>query len=323
MGPGPVLKVEDLRVSFSTRRGVGMAVNGVSFEVKKGETLGLVGESGCGKSTVALSIMKLLPRPPAKFEGGRVLFEGEDLMAMDEEEVRSYRGRHIGMIFQDPMSSLNPVYNINFQVAEPLRIHQGLRGSALVDQVVTLLRRMRIPAPENRARDYPHQFSGGMRQRVVGSIALSCEPELIIADEPTTALDATIQAQYLNLLRELQEDTGVAILLITHDFSVVAKMCHRVAVMYAGTIVETAEVETIFNNPAHPYTQALMAAVPDIAAWKGHLSPIDGSPPSIYETHRGCPFAPRCAVVQDRCREEAPPETQRAKEHGVRCWLHV
>lgn len=318
-----VLRVEDLKVSFHTKRGIGQAVNGVSFAVKRGETLGLVGESGCGKSTTAMSIVRLLPQPPARIESGRVMFDGEDLLALDEEEMRAYRGQQIGMIFQDPMSSLNPVYNISFQVGEGLRIHQGLRGQTLMDRVVMLLTRLRIPAPESRARDFPHQFSGGMRQRVVGSIAISCQPKLIIADEPTTALDATIQAQFLSLLRELQNEMGVAILLITHDFSVVSKMCHRVAVMYAGAIVEMAPLDTIFNNPSHPYTKALMSAVPDIAAWKGRLTPIEGAPPSIYQKLQGCPFAPRCPAVMDRCREAVPPITHLTEDHEVQCWLHV
>ena len=265
-GDDVVLDVRDLRTHFFTRRGVGKAVDGVSFTLRRGETLGLVGESGCGKSMTCLSILRLHPRPASRIVGGQVLFRGEDLLQKSEPEMRRYRGRHLAMILQDPMTALNPVFTVGNQLAEPLRLHQRLRGRTLWQQAAEVMRLVRIPAPETRLGAYPHQLSGGMRQRAVGAIALSCNPDVLIADEPTTALDVTIQAAYLALLKEIQARVGLSILFVTHDFGVVARMCDRVAVMYAGKIVELADTRTLFERPAHPYTEALLHSVPDVQA---------------------------------------------------------
>jgi len=320
---GPVLSVHDLTVRFETRRGSGVAVKNVSFDLAAGETLGLVGESGCGKSTTAMAIARVLPRPAARIESGRILLEGRDLLTLPEAELRGIRGRELTMILQDPLSALNPVFSIGTQVAEPLRIHQNLRGGTLRRKVVELLEMLRIPEAERRLRDFPHQFSGGMRQRVVGAIAASCDPKVLIADEPTTALDVTVQAAYLRLLKEIQARTGVAILFITHDFAVVARMCDRVAVMYAGEIVEEAPTTRLFEQPAHPYTRALLRSVPDVREEVDRLVLIEGTPPSIFDRTPGCPFAPRCADVMDRCRREAPPEFTLAHGQRARCWNHA
>ena len=257
-----VLEVKDLQTYFVTRWGVTKAVDGVSFNLRKGETLGIVGESGSGKSVTVSSVMRLIPSPPGHIVGGEILLEGENLLDLDESEMNKVRGDKIAMVLQDPMTALNPVFDIEDQVGEALKIHEGLKGTGLKETVIDMLRKVRIPAPDTRMKDYPHQLSGGMRQRVVGAIGISCNPSVLIADEPTTSLDATIQAQYLNLLRDLQEDTGVGIIFITHDFGIVAKMCDRVAVMYAGKIVEQGTVTEIFDNPLHPYTEALIRSVP-------------------------------------------------------------
>jgi oligopeptide/dipeptide ABC transporter ATP-binding protein len=322
--PGEVvLEVRDLRTHFVTRRGVGRAVDGVSFDLHRGETLGLVGESGCGKSVTCLSIVRLHPRPAARIVGGQVRFGGVDLLALPESIMRRYRGRHLAMILQDPMTALNPVFTIGNQLAEPLRLHGGLRGRRLWQRAAEAMRLVRIPAPEARLRAYPHQLSGGMRQRAVGAIALSCEPDVLIADEPTTALDVTIQAAYLALLREIQARTGLAILFVTHDFAVVARMCDRVAVMYAGRIVELGDTATVLARPAHPYTEALLRSVPDLDAPPARLYSIEGQPPSIYAPAPGCPFAPRCPLVEPRCRVEFPPARTPAPGQTVSCWRHV
>jgi oligopeptide/dipeptide ABC transporter ATP-binding protein len=318
-----VLDVRDLRTYFYTRRGVGKAVDGVSFALREGETLGLVGESGCGKTLTCLSILRLHPRPASRIVGGQVLFRGEDLLPKPEREMRRYRGRHIAMILQDPMTALNPVFTVGNQLAEPLRLHQRLRGRTLRQRAVEALRLVRIPAAETRLGSYPHQFSGGMRQRTVGAIALSCNPEVLIADEPTTALDVTIQAAYLALLREIQARTRLAILFVTHDFAVVARMCDRVGVMYAGRLVELGETAAVLARPAHPYTEALLRSVPDLDASVARLYSIEGQPPSIYEGAPGCPFAPRCPLVEPRCRVEFPPSRSLAPGHVVSCWRHV
>jgi oligopeptide/dipeptide ABC transporter ATP-binding protein len=317
----PLLEVKDLRTWFFTRWGVVKAVDGVSFTLGAGETLGLVGESGCGKSMTALSILRLQPRPAGRIVGGQVLLQGEDLLQKSEREMRDIRGRQISMILQDPMQSLNPVFNVGEQIAEALRIHQGLEGPTLWEQARDLLRRVKIPSPELRLRAYPHQMSGGMRQRVVGAISLACRPAILIADEPTTSLDVTIQAQYLRLLKGLQEEMGLAMIFITHDFGIVAKMCDRVAVMYAGRIVESAEVRELFNHPRHPYTVALLNSVPRLETKIERLSSIEGQPPSLYDLPAGCPFAPRCPHARDRCREEYPPEVAVAEGHRVSCWM--
>ncbi|MBI2321812.1 MAG: ABC transporter ATP-binding protein [Chloroflexi bacterium] len=319
----PILKVTDLKTHFFTKRGVGKAVDGVSFELRRGETLGLVGESGCGKSITALSIIGLHPKPAARIVGGEVLFEGQDLLKMSQQDLRLYRGRRIALILQDPMTALNPVFTVGDQLYEPLRLHQGLHGPSLKERAVELLRLLRIAAPERRLRSFPHHLSGGMRQRVVGAIALSCDPDVLIADEPTTSLDVTVQASYLALLKELQRKTRLAILFITHDFGVVAKMCDRVAVMYAGKIVEAAPTRDLFDSPAHPYTEALLNSVPDLRPPSQRLESIEGQPPSIYDLPNGCPFAPRCRYVMQRCREAFPAEVEVSGGHRVSCWRHL
>jgi len=317
----PLLEVEDLRTHFFTRRGVVKAVDGVSFSVAPGETLGIVGESGSGKTMTSLSLLRLIP-PGGKIVSGKMLFEGVDLLKLSEDKMRQYRGSKISMILQDPMASLNPVYSIGEQVAEPLRQHQHLSGSALWNQVTEALRLLRIPSPRERLNNYPHQMSGGMRQRVVGGIAISCLPKLIIADEPTTALDATIQAQYLAHLKDLQRQTNVAMIFVSHDFGIVARMCDRVAVMYAGKIVETAGVRELFSNPQHPYTIGLVNSVPRLDRKVERLASIEGQPPQLLNLPAGCRFAPRCYAAFDRCREEEPPriEVDDGKEHFASCW---
>jgi oligopeptide/dipeptide ABC transporter ATP-binding protein len=323
MADSLALQVRDLRTLFFTKRGVGKAVDGISFDLKRGETLGLVGESGCGKSIACLSLMRLNPKPASRIVAGQVLLNGEDLLQKPEREMRKYRGRHIAIILQDPMTALNPVFTIGHQLYEPLRIHQQLRGFRLRQRAVELLKLLRIPAPEARLSSFPHQFSGGMRQRAVGAIALSCTPQVLIADEPTTSLDVTVQAAFLELLKEIQRQSNLAILFVTHDFGVVAQMCDRVAVMYAGKIVETAETQNLFDSPAHPYTEALLNSVPDVSVEVKRLYAIVGQPPSIYNLPAGCPFAPRCPHVQDRCWQEFPPERQLADGHTVSCWRYV
>lgn len=317
-----VLEVRDLRTYFVTRWGVVKAVDGVGFKLRRGETLGIVGESGSGKSVTTLSIMRLVPSPPGHIVGGEVLLEGEDILKVDESEMEKIRGAKIAMVLQDPMTALNPVFDIEDQVGEALRIHKGLNGQGLRNQVVEMLRKVRIPAPEVRMKDYPHQLSGGMRQRVVGAIGISCDPLVLIADEPTTSLDATIQAQYLRLLKDLQRETGVAIIFITHDFGIVAKMCDRVAVMYAGKIVEQGNVRQIFNNPSHPYTEALINSVPKMEEKVERLYSIPGQPPALWNLPPGCSFAPRCPYVHDRCKEY-PPVFQVDDGQVAACWLRA
>ena len=319
----PILSVRGLRVHFVTRRGTGRAVDGVSFDLRRGETMGLVGESGCGKSVTALTIVGLQPRPAARVVGGQVLFRGEDLLQKTPRQLRRYRGKHIAMVLQDPMTALNPVFTIGNQIAESLRLHQALRGAGLKRRTIDLLGRLRIPSPAERLHAYPHMFSGGMRQRIVGATALAGEPEVLIADEPTTSLDATVEAAYLALLRELQRTAGLAILYITHDLGVVARVCDRVTVMYAGRAVESAPAAQIFAQPAHPYTRALLRAVPDLRARTERLESIEGQPPSIYELPRGCPFVPRCPVALSQCEEEFPPAVEVGVSHTTSCWRHV
>ncbi|MBI4608274.1 MAG: ABC transporter ATP-binding protein [Candidatus Rokubacteria bacterium] len=314
-----LLEVKDLRTSFFTRWGVVKAVDGVSFSLSEGETLGIVGESGCGKTVTALSILRLVPRP-GRIVGGEILLEGEDLLKKSERELRKIRGSRISMILQDPMSSLNPVFSVGEQITEALRIHQRLEGRRLWDRAREMLGLVKIPSPELRLRSYPHQLSGGMRQRVVGAIALACRPAILIADEPTTSLDVTIQAQYLRLLKRLQEDLGLSLIFITHDFGIVAKMCDRVAVMYAGRIVESAGVRELFTRPRHPYTAALLNSVPPIESRVERLASIDGQPPLLYDLPPGCPFAPRCSHARDVCREAYPPEVAAGEGHRVSCW---
>ena len=318
--PDTLLEVKGLRTHFFTRRGVVKAVDGVSFSLRAGETLGIVGESGSGKSVTALSLVRLVPQPAARIVGGQVLLEGEDLLRKSEADMRRIRGAKIAMILQDPLTSLNPVLSIGSQVTEAITLHQGLRGRGLWERAVDILRKLKIPSPEQRMSNFPHQMSGGMRQRVVGAIAISCEPRLLIADEPTTSLDVTVQAQYLRLLKEIQAESGLAILFITHDFGVVAKMCDRVAVMYAGRIVEMAGVRDLFTMPAHPYTEALMRSVPKLEEQVDRLYSIEGQPPAPDRLPPGCPFAPRCPYVMDRCRQEYPPQVTIGAGHTASCW---
>ena len=315
-----VLEVQDLRTYFQTRWGTVKAVDGVSFSIRAGETLGVVGESGSGKSVTMNSLMRLVPSPPGRIVGGKVILDGQDVLKLSEREMSRVRGSKIGIILQDPMTSLNPVFTIGNQVRETISIHQNIPRRSVFEMAVDVLRKVRIPAAEVRVRDYPHQMSGGMRQRVVGAIGISCQPLVLIADEPTTSLDATIQAQYLKLLKDIQQESGLAIIFITHDFGIVAKMCDRVAVMYAGKIVEMGDVRSIFNRPSHPYTEALLNSVPKMEADVDRLTSIEGQPPAMHEQLTGCPFAPRCPYVMERCSVEYPPETQVADGHSASCW---
>jgi oligopeptide/dipeptide ABC transporter ATP-binding protein len=318
--PRPILSVRNLKVYLYTRRGEGRAVNGVSFDVNRGETLGLVGESGCGKSLTALSLIGLHPRPPAKIVEGQVWFDGVDLTTLPPEKLRTYRGKRIAMILQDPMTALNPVLTIKDQLSEPLRLHHGLRGHALTTRAIEVLKLLRIPSPERRLGDYPHQFSGGMRQRVVGAIALSCNPELLIADEPTTSLDVTVQAAYIALLKDIQNEVGLSIIFVTHDFGIVAKLCDRVAVMYAGRIVETAPTEELFASPKHPYTEALLSAVPKPdPRLRSDRIVLQGEVADPANTPSGCHFHPRCKYAQAVCREKSPVLEEIAPNHFVSC----
>jgi peptide/nickel transport system ATP-binding protein len=318
----PLLSVEDLRTHFFTVDGVTRAVDGVTFSVNAGETLGIVGESGCGKSVTALSILRLLPQRIGRIVGGRIVFEGQDLLDLDIGAMRDIRGNRIAMIFQEPMTSLNPVLTIGEQIAEAVRIHQGASPAAALARAEEMLTLVRIPDAKRRLGDYPHQFSGGMRQRVMIAMALSCNPKLLIADEPTTALDVTVQAQILKLMIELKERTGAAVMLITHALPVVAETCQRVIVMYAGRIVETAEVTDLFDRPMHPYTRGLMASIPrlGIAARQKRLTEIPGLVPDLRQPVIGCAFAPRCTLADDRCRAEAPPLADHGDGHLAACW---
>jgi peptide/nickel transport system ATP-binding protein len=324
-----LLEVEELKTYFFTRDGVVRAVDGVSFSVERGETLAIVGESGCGKSVTSLSILRLIASPPGRTVAGRVVFEGRDLLELSEPEMRKIRGDAISMIFQEPMTSLNPVLTIGDQIAEVLMLHRGLSDEEATRRAVEMLRLVRIPEPERRVAQYPHQLSGGMRQRVMIAMALACEPRLLIADEPTTALDVTIQAQILDLMRELKERTGAAIVLITHDLGVVAEMAQRVVVMYAGRKVEEATVTALFARPRHPYTRGLLDSIPKLGASKQNggkhgevrrLSEIAGTVPSLAEPIVGCAFAPRCAYATVRCQNEYPPLEEKAPGHRAACW---
>jgi peptide/nickel transport system ATP-binding protein len=316
----PLLRVEDLRTHFFSEDGVTRAVDGVSFDVAEGETLGIVGESGCGKSVTALSVMRLLPKRMARTVGGRVLFDGTDLLSLSEPQMRKIRGDRIAMIFQEPMTSLNPVHTIGGQIAEAVRLHRGVDNRAARARALEVLDLVRIPDARRRLDDYPHQFSGGMRQRVMIAMALACDPRLLIADEPTTALDVTIQAQVLELVRDLKEATGAAVMLITHDLGVVAETCQRVVVMYAGRKVEEAPVETLFDQPAHPYTRGLLASTARGKAGRSRLAEIPGMVPALNQPLPGCAFADRCAFAEARCREAAPPLEPLDPGHIAACW---
>jgi peptide/nickel transport system ATP-binding protein len=322
-----VLEIDGLETVFFTRQGLLKAVDGVSFAVRRGEILAIVGESGCGKSMTALSIMRLVPSPPGRIVAGAVRLDGTDLLGLDEAAMRAVRGNDISMIFQEPMTSLNPVFTIGDQIAEAYRLHRGLSRAAAREQAVDMLRRVRIAEPARRAREYPHQLSGGMRQRAMIAMALACNPKVLIADEPTTALDVTIQAQILDLILELQREMGTAIVLITHDLGIVAETAQRVIVMYAGRKVEEATVDDLFATPLHPYSRGLLASVPRLDLIDGaadaapaRLQEIPGRVPSLIDLPAGCSFAPRCARADARCREAFPPYGEKRPGHWAACW---
>ena len=314
----PLLSVESLRTQFATSAGVVRAVDGLSFAIDRGEVLGLVGESGCGKSVTSLSIMRLVP-PPGAIVGGHIRLDGDDLLDKDAEAMRRVRGARIGMVFQEPMTSLNPVFTIGDQIAAAVLAHAGGSRRAAWECAVEMLDHVQVPSPRERARDYPHQLSGGLRQRAMIALALAPGPQLLIADEPTTALDVTIQAQILDPLRRLQAERGMAVLLVTHDLGVVAELCHRVAIIYAGRIVEMAPVASIFSEPLHPYTRGLLRCLPHPSRFGQPLSSIDGAPPDLRQVNGGCRFAPRCPLVQERCRHDEPALAERKPGHVVAC----
>jgi oligopeptide transport system ATP-binding protein len=318
-----ILEVKDLHISFHTYAGEVKAVRGVNFEVKKGESVAIVGESGCGKSVTAQSIMQLLPKPAAQYKEGSIVFNGQDLLKKNEKEMQRIRGNEIGMIFQDPMTSLNPTMKVGKQIAENLIKHQHLSKAEAKKRAIEMLRLVGIPQPDKRADQYPHEFSGGMRQRGMIAVALACQPKLLIADEPTTALDVTIQAQILNLMKELQQKTGTSIIMITHDLGVVAEMCDRVVVMYAGQVIETGTVDDIFYRPQHPYTRGLLKSVPRLDMDRSApLHPILGTPPDLLNPPKGCPFFARCESAMKICENHDPTLQQIGKGHYAACWLH-
>ena len=321
----PLLQVKDLRTQFFTQDGIVHAVNGVSFEVSEGETLGIVGESGCGKSVSMLSIMRLIPQPPGKIVGGQVLFEGTDMLQLDEDSVRQIRGNKIAMIFQDPMTSLNPVLTIGKQISEAIILHLGMTKREARQRSIELLEMVGIADAAKRLDDYPHQFSGGMRQRAMIAMGLSCNPQLLIADEPTTALDVTIQAQIIDLVKELKAELGMAVIWITHDLGVVAGLADRVIVMYAGHIVEMAPVQGLYRDPRMPYTLGLLRSIPRLDdERRSRLTSIEGLPPDLLNPPPGCPFAPRCPYTMERCLVENPPlVTAGADDHLAACWIDV
>ncbi|MFQ5617090.1 MAG: ABC transporter ATP-binding protein [Anaerolineales bacterium] len=319
-----ILEIKDLHTEFNTQDGIVHAVNGISYQLHQGETLGIVGESGCGKSVSVLSIMRLLPQPPARIAKGVVNFQERDLLNLSEVEMRDIRGSQIAMIFQDPMTSLNPVLTIGFQLAEPSRLHLGMKEKEALDRAVELLELVGIPEARPRLNDYPHQFSGGMRQRVMIAMALACNPALLIADEPTTALDVTIQAQIVALVKRLRDQLGMALIWITHDLGVVAGLADRVIVMYAGFIVEEALVDDLYANPRHPYTAALLRSLPRVDDSTGEpLESIKGLPPDLIQLPAGCPFATRCSLVRDICREKNPPLELVTLAHSAACWVNI
>ncbi|MDI3382108.1 ABC transporter ATP-binding protein [Xenophilus aerolatus] len=327
--PRTLLTVDNVRVEFNTRRGKALVLNGVSFEARAGETLCIVGESGCGKSMTALTVLGLVPQPPGRVSGGRVLFGDEDLLQASPERLRAVRGNRISMIFQEPMTSLNPVFTVGEQIAESLRLHAGLDRQAAHLRAVEMLRQVGIPAPERRVDEYPHQLSGGMRQRVMIAMALACRPDILIADEPTTALDVTVQAQIFDLLRELQAERGTAIVLITHDMGAVAEMADRVIVMYAGRVIEQGTAAEVLGRPQHPYTQGLIACLPELGSSqhgeRRELAEIAGVVPSLWELGGGCAFRERCPSAHARCAEDVPPMFDAPLPgqpgHAAACWL--
>jgi oligopeptide/dipeptide ABC transporter ATP-binding protein len=320
-----LLQITGLQTYFYTEEGVAKAVDGIDLAVRKGETLGVVGESGCGKSVTALSVMRLIPAPPGKIVGGEITFEGQNLLTLSTGQMRRIRGNKISMIFQEPMTSLNPVFTIGNQITEAIRLHQGLSKKAALERAIEMLQLVGIPSPDRRVREFPHQLSGGMRQRAMIAMALSCNPSLLIADEPTTALDVTIQAQILDLMNSLKEDLDTAIILITHDLGIVAETAARVVVMYAGKIVEAADVYTLFENPLHPYTVGLLQSIPRMDVNRGpkkRLQEIEGMVPMPSQLPEGCLFHPRCSHVMEMCRRQAPQLIPQEPGHSVRCWLY-
>jgi peptide/nickel transport system ATP-binding protein len=317
-----LLQVKDLVTSFKTDRGIIRAVDGISFDIRKGQTVGLVGESGCGKSVTSLSILRLIQSPPGFVERGSINFDGKNILDLDDAGMRSIRGNRISMIFQEPMTSLNPVFTIGDQIGEVFRIHQGMNKKEARAKSIDMLRLVKIPAPESRVDEYPHQLSGGMRQRVMIAMALACNPELLIADEPTTALDVTIQAQILDLMADLQKTLNMAILLITHDLGVVAEVCDYVMVMYAGKIAEQAPVKDLFKDPKHPYTKGLLNSIPKLGHKTEYLPTIEGQVPSLSKLPKGCRFQDRCPFVMDKCRVDEPVLVEVGPERKVACWLH-
>jgi len=329
VGTETILELKDLHTHFHTPEGVVRAVDGVTYSLKSGETLGVVGESGCGKSVTALSILNLVPQPPGRIFGDGIFFEGNDLTKLSPKEMRAIRGNNIAMIFQEPMTSLNPVFTIGFQISEAVMLHQGLKKKEAMDRSAEMLDLVGIPLPRQRVKEYPHQLSGGMRQRAMIAMALSCNPKILLADEPTTALDVTIQAQILDLMMKLKEEFGTAIVLITHDLGLVAETCERVVVMYAGKVVEEAPIKEIFGNPLHPYTQGLLGSVPTLEKHRStgrvdrvRLQEIPGIVPSLNLLPTGCSFNPRCKDVMDKCHEEEPQLREITPGHFVRCLLH-
>jgi len=320
-----ILEIKDLRTYFFTYEGVAKAVDGVNYQLEKGEPLGVVGESGCGKSVTALSILRLIPVPPGRVVSGEILFKGKNLLELTEDEMRKIRGNRISMIFQEPMTSLNPVFTVGNQIQETLRLHQGLSKKESLEKSIEMLKLVNIPSPERTVERYPHELSGGMRQRVMIAMALACNPEILIADEPTTALDVTIQAQILDLMNQLKEELGMAIILITHNLGVIAETVKRVIVMYAGKIVEEAKTKTLFENPQHPYTVGLIKSIPilgdKIRRGKVRLNEIAGVVPSLYELPAGCKFSTRCPSVMDICKEKEPGFKEIETGHFSSCWL--
>jgi peptide/nickel transport system ATP-binding protein len=335
MADAKLLEVRDLQVEFKTRRGTALVLNGVDFELNAGETLCVVGESGCGKSMTALALLRLIPTPPGRISDGQVRFQQEDLLAASEARMREVRGNRISMIFQEPMTSLNPVFTVGDQIGESLRLHAGLDGAAARARAIEMLQQVGIPAPERRVDEYPHQLSGGMRQRVMIAMALACRPDILIADEPTTALDVTVQAQIFDLLRDLQREKGTAILLITHDMGAVAEMADRVMVMYAGRVIEQGSAGQVLSHPAHPYTRGLIECLPELGSslreGRAELAEIEGVVPSIFELASGCAFRDRCPQAMSVCAESVPPmfviEGPAAGSpggaHAAACWLHA
>ena len=320
----PLLRVRGLRTQFDTEEGIVRAVNGVSFDLDRGETLGIVGESGCGKTVSVLSMLRLIPQPPGRIAAGEVWFEGRDLLKLDSEEIRSIRGNRIAMIFQDPMTSLNPVLSIGRQLGEPLWTHLGMEKDEAFERSVQLLELVSIPEARQRITEYPHQFSGGMRQRVMIAMALSCNPQLLIADEPTTALDVTIQAQIIDIVKQLRDEFNMAVIWITHDLGIVAGLADRVHVMYAGYIVEKALVDDFYLNPRHPYSLGLLGSLPRLdSATREKLVPIEGLPPDLTSLPPGCPYYPRCKYHQQQCIEENPTLHEVGSEHSVACWVDL